>query len=114
MTIRRQVGILGVALLFSAVTARMSLAQEQAAGPSPSEAATEKHNSSSKANEPTEANAIVKSPNGTEPGLVKRFLEDQQRMWTSPTKLRLPDTEWLVPLTGITAGLVVTDSDFNK
>ena len=114
MTIKRQVGILGAALLFSAVMARLSSAQEQAAGPTPSEAATEKHDSSSKADEPTEATSIAKTPAGTQPGLLKRFLDDQQRVWTSPTQLRFPDTEWLVPLSGFTAGLVVTDSDFNK
>src|SRR5438874_634998 len=108
MTIQRQVGILGAALLFSAAMARLSSAQEQA-----SEAATEKHDSSSKADE-KEAHSIAKTSGGTQPGLLKRFLDDQQRVWTSPTKLRLPDTEWLVPLSGFTAGLVVTDSDFNK
>jgi len=112
MMIQRQVGILGAALLFSAVMARLSSAQEQAT-PTPSEAATEKHDSSSKGNE-TEAHSIAKTSGGTQPGLLKRFLDDQQRVWTSPTKLRLPDTEWLVPLSGFTAGLVVTDSDFNK
>src|SRR6266566_3123109 len=113
MTIQRQVGILGAALLFSAAMARLSSAQEQATGPTPSEAATEKHDSSSKADE-KEAHSIAKTSGGTQPGLLKRFLDDQQRVWTSPTKLRLPDTEWLVPLSGFTAGLVVTDSDFNR
>ena len=42
------------------------------------------------------------------------FLQDQREIWASPAKLRLSDTEWLVPLSGITAGLFVTDSDFNK
>src|SRR5215472_15265322 len=46
--------------------------------------------------------------------LLGDFLQDQKRIWTSPAKLRLSDTEWLVPLSGITAGLFVTDSDFNK
>src|SRR6266576_3511148 len=113
MTIQRQVGILGAALMFSAAMARLCSAQEQATGPTPSEAATEKHDSSSKADE-KEAHSIAKTSGGTQPGLLKRFLDDQQRVWTSPTKLRLPDTEWLVPLSGFTAGLVVTDSDFNK
>src|SRR6516225_9195076 len=110
MTIKRQVGILGAALLVSGVLARLSSGQEQTG---PSEAATEKHDSSSKGKE-TEANSIAKTSTGTQSGLLKRFLDDQQRVWTSPTKLRLPDTEWLVPLSGFTAGLVVTDSDFNK
>src|SRR5947208_9007661 len=113
MRTRKQVVILGAALLFSAAMARLSSAQEQAIGPTPSEAATEKHDSSSKADK-TEAHSIAKTPAGTQPGLLKRFLDDQQRVWTSPTKLRFPDTEWLVPLSGFTAGLVVTDSDFNK
>jgi membrane-associated phospholipid phosphatase len=42
------------------------------------------------------------------------FLRDQREIWTSPTKLRFSDTEWLVPLSGITAGLFVTDRDFSK
>jgi len=42
------------------------------------------------------------------------FLQDQREIWASPAKLRLSDTEWLVPLSGITAGLFVTDNDFNK
>src|SRR6266566_4628345 len=108
MRTRKQVRILGAALLLSAPMARLSSAQEQASG-----AATEKRDSSSKGNE-TEAHSIAKTPAATQPGLLKRFLDDQQRVWSSPTKLRLPDTEWLVPLSGFTAGLAVTDSDFNK
>jgi membrane-associated phospholipid phosphatase len=46
-------------------------------------------------------------------GLGKRFLMDQQQIWTSPAKIRFSDTQWLVPLSGITAGLFVTDSDFS-
>src|SRR5216683_604519 len=47
-------------------------------------------------------------------GLGKRFLEDQKQIWTSPARLRFSDTDWLVPLSGITAGLFVTDRDFSK
>src|SRR5437763_2946426 len=47
-------------------------------------------------------------------GLARDFLGDQEQIWTSPAKLRFSDTEWLVPLSGITAGLFVTDSDFSK
>ncbi len=46
--------------------------------------------------------------------LASDFLLDQKQIWTSPAKLRLSDTEWLVPLSGITAGLFVTDRDFSK
>lgn len=48
------------------------------------------------------------------PRLATDFLSDQKEIWTSPAKLRFSDTEWLVPLSGITAGLFVTDSDFSK
>lgn len=48
------------------------------------------------------------------PRLASDFLVDQKEIWTSPAKLRLSDTEWLVPLSGITAGLFVTDRDFSK
>jgi hypothetical protein len=47
-------------------------------------------------------------------GLGKEFLLDQQQVWTSPAKLRFSDMQWLVPLSGITAGLFVTDTDYNK
>jgi hypothetical protein len=45
--------------------------------------------------------------------LGKDFLLDQEQIWTSPAKIRFSDTQWLVPLSGITAGLFVTDSDFS-
>src|SRR3989441_11841384 len=48
------------------------------------------------------------------PGLGKRFLEDQEQIWTSPAKIRFSDTQWLVPLSGITAGLFATDTDYSK
>src|SRR6202521_4715640 len=46
--------------------------------------------------------------------LGKDFLLDQRQIWTSPARLRFSDTDWLVPLSGITAGLLVTDRDFGK
>ncbi len=47
-------------------------------------------------------------------GLVGRFVDDQREIWTSPARLRFTDAAWLVPLSGITAGLFVTDRDFSK
>src|SRR5437899_1344251 len=47
-------------------------------------------------------------------GLGRRFLEDQEQIWTSPAKVRFSDAQWLVPVSGITAGLFVTDSDFSR
>jgi len=53
------------------------------------------------------------SPSGFR-SLEKDFLLDQKQIWTSPARLRFSDTQWLVPLSGITAGLFVTDRDFSK
>src|SRR5467141_178431 len=47
-------------------------------------------------------------------GLGKDFLLDQKQIWTSPARVRFSDTEWLVPLSGITAGLMVTDREYSK
>jgi hypothetical protein len=46
--------------------------------------------------------------------LAKEFLLDQEQILTSPAKLRFSDTQWLVPLSGITAGLFVTDTEYSK
>ena len=46
--------------------------------------------------------------------LASDFLLDQKQIWTSPARLRFSDAEWLVPLSGITAGLFVTDRDYSK
>jgi membrane-associated phospholipid phosphatase len=115
MTIRRQVGILGTALLFGVSAARVSSAQEQGTGPSASETVSEKRNPSSRTDAPSGMNAIAKTSQGvTQRGLVERFVDDQRTIWTSPARLRFSDTEWLVPLSGITAGLFVTDREFSK
>jgi len=47
-------------------------------------------------------------------GLGKEFLQDQEQIWTSPAKLRFSDAQWLVPVSGITAGLFVTDVQYSR
>src|SRR5713226_6613327 len=47
-------------------------------------------------------------------GLGRDFLLDQKQIWTSPSRIRFSDTEWLVPMAGVTAGLFVTDREFNR
>jgi membrane-associated phospholipid phosphatase len=42
---------------------------------------------------------------------AKGLLPDQKHIWTSPARLKFSDTEWLVPLAGITAGFIATDKD---
>ncbi|MGH9642541.1 MAG: phosphatase PAP2 family protein, partial [Terriglobales bacterium] len=71
---------------------------------------------------PESKRTIVDSPFGNEPWnlsesplrwreLGKDFVQDQKQIWTSPLRLRFSDTEWLVPLAGISAGFMVTDRD---
>ena len=42
-------------------------------------------------------------------GLARNFVRDQHAIWTSPARVRFPDTVWLAPLAGVTTGLFVTD-----
>jgi len=42
------------------------------------------------------------------------FFSDQKDLWTSPSRLTIADASWLVPLSGITAGLFVTDADYSR
>src|SRR6202158_1822014 len=47
-------------------------------------------------------------------GLGKDFLLYQKQIWTSPARVRFSDAQWLVPISGITAGLMVTDREYSK
>jgi membrane-associated phospholipid phosphatase len=41
------------------------------------------------------------------------FLQDQKQILTSPARIRFSDATWLVPLGGITAGLLATDHQYS-
>jgi len=103
-----------VALLLSAFSARVCTAQEQGPIAPASETAVAKEKSFSETDTAPDANAMMKSSEGTRTGLLGRFVNDQREIWTSPTRLRFPDAEWLVPLGGISAGLFVTDRDYSN
>src|SRR6266481_4755152 len=111
MRTMRLMAILGTTLMFSVGKISVSYAQEQGTTPAASETPPAKDNPSSRTDVPAEANAVTKMSPGTRTGLVARFARDQQAIWTSPARLRFSDAEWLVPLSGITAGLFVTDRD---
>jgi hypothetical protein len=40
---------------------------------------------------------------------LKHLVEDQERLWTGPARMKISDAEWLVPVGGITTGLIMTD-----
>lgn len=42
-----------------------------------------------------------------------QLFHDQKEIWTSPAKLRLDDTQWLLPLAGFTTGFILTDPNFS-
>ena len=114
MNLRPLTAILGTTLLLGVGKVSVSYAQEQGTASTASETAPVKDNSSSRTDALSDADAISKTSEGSRIGLVGRFVRDQREIWTSPAKLRFSDTEWLVPLSGITAGLFVTDTDFSK
>src|ERR1700686_2233770 len=41
--------------------------------------------------------------------LMRNLVSDQEAIWTSPFHLRWADTDWLIPLAGVTAGFFATD-----
>jgi len=47
------------------------------------------------------------------PKLLTDFGGDQKHIWTSPSRIRFADAAWLVPLGGLTAGLLVTDRQYS-
>src|SRR6266404_1166813 len=106
--------ILGATLLFGVGKVSVSYGQEQGTQPAASETAPVKDNLSSRTNARPDADATTKTSGGSRTGLVGRFVLDQREIWTSPAKIRFSDTQWLVPLSGITAGLFVTDNDYSK
>jgi len=106
--------MLGATLLFSFGKVSVSYAQGQGSGAAGSETAPGKDNAASKPDASTDASTAGKPSQSKQSGLVRRFLKDQQEIWTSPAKLRFSDTQWLVPMSGLTAGLFVTDSDYSK
>ncbi len=114
MMIRRHIAILGAALLFGVGAARVSPAQEQGARSAASENESAKHESSSPTGDTPQVNEVAKTSERTRLELPERFLDDQRRIWTSPAQLQFSDSVWLFPLSGITAGLFVTDRDFSK
>ncbi len=90
-------------------------AQEPGGGEAKQDSSSNKKTDVSKKNSPSNPQAdSATPPPHTVKGLTKEFLLDQKQILTSPGKLQLSDVQWLVPLSGITAGLFVTDTDFSK
>ncbi len=44
----------------------------------------------------------------------KNFVRDQEDIWTSPFKARIQDLNWIVPVTGLTAGMLNADAELSS
>jgi membrane-associated phospholipid phosphatase len=65
-------------------------------------------------NLPPDSGASAKNtPKRGARGLLGEFAVDQKQIWTSPARIRLADATWLVPMSGIAAGLFVTDRQYS-
>jgi membrane-associated phospholipid phosphatase len=102
------------------VGARADAHPQEAGKPEP--AITPKVKEQPSQDHPRKYSSSAKDPDDDtiEPGhryikdLPKDFLIDQKHIWTSPARLRFSDIDWLVPVSGIAAGLFVTDSDVSR
>jgi membrane-associated phospholipid phosphatase len=66
-------------------------------------------------NEPWSGEDPVPQSASLAPGkLLRDFVQDEKDIWTSPFKLRIQDFNWLAPAAGLTAGLIVSDSEFSS
>ena len=46
--------------------------------------------------------------------LIRNIAYDQKRIWTSPFKAKIEDLNWIVPMLGLTAGLINADSELSS
>lgn len=96
--------ILETKLVFSVGKAGVTYAQEHGmVGPGASRTISEKDKPASNTDSLPEANAVSKTSEVTQTGLVAKFVSDQREIWTSPARVRFTDTVSLIPLSGITA-----------
>lgn len=48
------------------------------------------------------------------PIFLRNLAQDQKDLWSSPFKARVEDLNWLVPIVGLTAGLISADSELSS
>lgn len=54
-------------------------------------------------------------PASLAPGqFVRNFAADQRDIWTSPFKIKIDDLNWLLPMAGLTAGLINADAELSS
>src|SRR5262249_16430916 len=45
---------------------------------------------------------------------LRNLAQDQKTIWTSPFKIKVKDLNWLVPMAGLTAGLINADAELSS
>ena len=93
-------------------------AQEQQPSPVPEKRADENGSAKPEVNKARDirepAAESVDRDNRVGLPLLKNIFEDQQAVWIGATHLQLADLDWLVPLGGATAAMIVTDTDYSR
>src|SRR5580765_525369 len=45
---------------------------------------------------------------------VRNLARDQKDIWTSPFKAKIQDLNWIIPLAGVSAGLINADAELSR
>ena len=110
---RRAVLVLVAGLTLAAGVFAQSPSEDAAA-----KKTTEMNDAPNTGNRKGSAAASVRTPSQQmkkrAPRFLLDFVDDQKDLWTSPKDIRFRDTSWLIPLSGLSAGLFATDSDFSR
>ncbi len=109
-------------LLVAGSVAGLSRAQESPRDPAAASSQVSQENKSKKPDKLGSENLTksksqrksVRSNNSLGLPLLKNIALDQKAIWTSPSHLSFQDATWLVPLGGLTAGLLATDRDTSR
>jgi len=92
-------------------SATSSTDQKAATEKAPKQLSPEDDSSSRTADPPVDSTDY---DNSLGPHLLKSIAEDQETIWTSPSRLRLVDADWLLPLGMAAGGMLATDTETSK
>src|SRR5690349_5886438 len=64
---------------------------------------------------PTPTPQVVDDQASANPGkFIRNITRDQKDIWTSPFKVKSQDLNWIIPLAGMTAGLINADAELSS
>ena len=109
--LRARAGVCAVVIWL--ITAMSAFAQSSG-GDGKNEGKSDSNTGQSVDPQSTTAISVPAAKRGVPARLIKDFAGDQVALWTSPRNLRLSDLPWIVPLGGLTAGMLITDADYSR